>query len=353
MLLSPRISTRELSQLCHRLAISVEAGIDSRTIWAREAQRAKGSSRIRFAGISEAVKQGESLRDALSETGEFFPVLFREMVDVGEQTGRLDSIFSLLAEHYQGRLTLRRHFLMAITWPLIELGLAVAVIGFFIWFMGVIRQMTNGDFDPLGLGLYGNRGLAIYLAFVTIVILIIWLTIHAISRGLAWTRPIQRAVMHIPMLGKTIETLALARFAWSFNLTLHSGMNIRRALQLSLASTNNARYTDQIDTVDKEIEKGNSILEAFHCSRLFSRRFSRCHGRGRAKRKSGRLDGRIIAPISRASPVRNENFKHHSRLPGLDDYRRHYRHNDFPFRPILSQCHKPSSRSMNTRTDKL
>lgn len=294
MLLSPRISTRELSQLCHRLAISVEAGIDARTIWAREADRAKGSSRTRLTGICRAVKKGESLRDALSETGEYFPVLFREMVDVGEQTGRLDSIFALLAEHYQGRLTLRRHFLMAISWPLIELGLAVVVIGFFIWIMGVIREM-NKDFDPLGVGLYGNKGLAIYLASVTIVILVIWLIIQALSRGLAWTRPIQRAIMHVPMLGKTIETLALARFAWSFNLTLHSGMNIRRALQLSLASTNNARYTDQIETVDKEIEKGNSILEAFIAAGCFPADFLDATAVGE---QSGNLDN-AMAVLSR------------------------------------------------------
>ncbi len=213
--------------------------------------------------ISRAINQGESLSDALAATGEFFPVLFREMVKVGEQSGRLESVFAQLAEHYQERIQLRRQFLAVITWPLIELAAAVGAIGFLIWIMGVIREVTHSNLDPLGFGLYGNRGLAIYLAFIIAMGAIIWVTISAIGRGLAWTRPIQRALMKIPLLGNALETLALGRLAWSLNVTLQSGMEIRRALRLSLASTNNARYTDQINVIDDEIERGNSIYEAF------------------------------------------------------------------------------------------
>ena len=211
MLFSPRISTRELAQLCRRLSISVDAGIDARTMWAKEAQRAKGHLRSQLEIISEAVNQGESLRDALNDTGEFFPVLFREMVDVGEQTGKLEAIFAQLANHCQEKLKLRRQFLAVITWPMIELIAAIGAIGFLIWIMGIIREMNQNqdNIDPLGFGLFGNRGLAIYLAFVFAVAAIVWMTILAISRGLAWTRPIQRSVMKIPALGKALETLRL------------------------------------------------------------------------------------------------------------------------------------------------
>ena len=179
MLFSPRISTRELAQLCRRLAISVDAGIDARTMWGKEAQRAKGQLRSRLEIISQAVNQGESLRNSLRGTGEFFPVLFREMVDVGEQTGKLEAIFAQLADHCQEKLKLRRQFLAVITWPMIELIASIGAIGFLIWITGVIRGPNPGtdSFDPLGLGLYGKRGLAIYLAFVFFVAAVVWMTI--------------------------------------------------------------------------------------------------------------------------------------------------------------------------------
>jgi type II secretory pathway component PulF len=289
MLFSPCISTRALAQLCRRLSIAVGAGIDARTMWAKETERTRGCVRDRLAAVSRAVSKGESLHDALLFTGDFFPVLFREMADVGEQTGKLDAIFAQLADYYEERLKLRRQFLAVITWPMFELTAAVAAVGFLIWIMGVIQEMNRnqGGFDPLGIGLYGNRGLAIYLGFVFGVVAIAWLTIRAIARGLAWTRPIQYALMRIPVLGKALETLALARLAWSLSATLHSGMELRRALRLSLASTNNAKFTDKIQTIDDEIEQGNSIYDAFSEAGCFRNDFLDAVAVGE---QSGRLE---------------------------------------------------------------
>jgi type II secretory pathway component PulF len=263
MLFSSQISTRELAQLCHRLAISEDAGIDARTLWSRETERASGNNKIQFATISQAVNKGESLRDAINATGDFFPVLFRELVAVGEQAGRLDAVFSQLSEHYQNQFTLRRQFLAAIVWPLIQLTMSIVVIGFLIWIMGAVREMANSNIDPLGLGLYGDRGLSIYISFILIAAVLLWIMIRAARRGLAWTRPIQRILMRLPGLGKALETLALARLAWTLHLTLEAGVAVRQALRLSLNSTNNARFIDKIDSVDAEIENGNSIHEAF------------------------------------------------------------------------------------------
>jgi type II secretory pathway component PulF len=124
---------------------------------------------------------------------------------------------------------------------------------------------------------------------------VVWLTILAITRGVAWTRPIQRAVMKIPALGKALETLALARLAWSLSATLQSGMEIRRALKLSLASTNNVRYTDKIETIDGEIEQGNSIFEAFFQAGCFPADFLDAIAVGE---QSGKLDDQM-AVLSR------------------------------------------------------
>jgi type II secretory pathway component PulF len=287
MIFSPRISTRELAQLCHRLGISIAAGIDARTMWTRETEMAKGRTQSYVATINRLIKQGSSISDALKQTGDFFPVLFHEMVAVGEQTGRLDAILAQLAEHYQNGLKLRRQFLVTIIWPVIELAVALAAIGFLIWIMGVIRASTGASLDPVGLGLYGNKGLAVYLAFIFGAGAILWFTVHAMRRGLVWTRPIQYALMRMPMLGKALETLALARLAWSMDITVSSGMDIRRAIRLSLASTNNAKFTDKIESIDAELEQGVTIHEAFVQARCFPLEFLDAVDVGE---RSGKLD---------------------------------------------------------------
>lgn len=264
MLFTPRVDIKSLIGLCRRMSTALETGINARTAWAREAERARGPLRGHLLDISNAVNRGKSLSDAFATTGDFFPTLLREMIDLGEQTGHLDAVFRQLADHYQNHLETRRTFWVAIAWPLIQLGIAVLIVGFLIWVMGVIREMTgNKSFDILGLGLIGNRGLAIYAAFVGCVGAAIAFTVRAISRGLVWTQPIQRFVLGLPGIGKPLQTMALARLAWSMHVTMNAGMDVRRALNLSLRSTQNARYIDHIPVIDAEILAGNSIYDAF------------------------------------------------------------------------------------------
>ena len=72
-------------------------------------------------------------------------------------------------------------------------------------------------------------------------------------------------------------------------------MEIRRALKLSLASTNNAKYTDKIETIDGEIEQGNSIFEAFFEAGCFPADFLDAIAVGE---QSGKLDD-SMAVLSR------------------------------------------------------
>lgn len=264
MLFSPRIRLKSLAALSRRLSIALGAGIDVRTVWTREAERATGPLRRPVQAVSHAVHRGESLADALTDTQDFFPVLFREMVAVGEQTGHLETVLAQLADHYEGRLSMRRAFLAAITWPLAQLGITLAVVGFLIWIMGVIRDATgNREFDMLGLGLTGERGLQIYVTFLALLGVLVWLTLRAIHRGVLWVRPVQRFAMALPGLGPPLQTLALSRLAWSMHLTMSTGMDVRRALKLSLNSTQNSHFVDQIPAIDAAIVRGNSIHESF------------------------------------------------------------------------------------------
>ena len=74
MFFSPRISAKPLAFLCRRLATALTAGIDMRTVWAREAKHAQGrAARRHLAAISRAINAGESLTAALAATDDFFP----------------------------------------------------------------------------------------------------------------------------------------------------------------------------------------------------------------------------------------------------------------------------------------
>src|SRR5690606_9021568 len=152
MLGEPRIGLKPLAALCRRLSLSMGAGVDVRTVWTREAQNAQGFGRRRFEAVSEGVAEGRTVSDALEDTGEYFPKFFRELIKVGEQTGHLPEVCRQLAEHYEHQLRMRRTLLASITWPAIELTLALGVIGLVIWVMGAIPALAKSKTDMLGFG---------------------------------------------------------------------------------------------------------------------------------------------------------------------------------------------------------
>jgi type IV pilus assembly protein PilC len=266
-----RISTKSLALLCRRMSVSLGAGVDVRNIFTREANSAHGSARRRFAQIRDDVARGNSVSEAIDNTDQYFPEFFREMVKVGEETGQLPEVFRQLAEHYEHQLQLRRIFLAAISWPLIELAIALTVVGGIIFAMGAIPALARSGIDMLGFGLKGTSGLVTYLAFLATLGVIGFLIYRATVYGKLWAAPIQRTLMAIPKLGTALETMAMARLCWAMHITLNTGMDLRKAMRLSIRSTQNVLYTQHIDGVLRMIRSGHEIHEALDATGVFPR----------------------------------------------------------------------------------
>jgi len=270
----PQLSNKALAALCHRLAVETDSGIDIRRTWQREAEKASGRFRPYFVDVRDAVARGDSLSSALAKTGGVFPPLFREMADVGEKTGTLSKVFQRLEMHYERQVQARRLFVGAITWPMIELAMAVFVVGVLIYVLGIIAARNNGKpIDILGFGLIGTKGLLIYINFVIAVLLCIAGLVIALQRGMLWTRPLQRAIMQIPVIGGALQKLALARIAWALHLTLNVEMDLRRIVPLVLRTTGNDYYIQHTDQIVKDVAGGQPLHVAFARSRAFPGEF--------------------------------------------------------------------------------
>ena len=276
MLFSPRARNRDLAQLCRRLAISLESGIEVRKILVREAEgRSPAAMRGRMRAISVAVAGGGALADAFDAAGSYFPSLMRELLRVGEQSGHLDEVFRHLADHYEYQDKLRREFLAAVSWPMAQLGMALTLVGLVILVSGLIggKDLAGRDIDILGFGLRGMSGMITYFMILGCVAAVFFVVFMAARRGAFWARPIQRAALRLPVAGTALDTLAVSRFAWSLHLTSESGMSLLKALPLCLQATQNDRYISQIDAILTSVRRGDTLTDALSATHAFPLRF--------------------------------------------------------------------------------
>jgi type IV pilus assembly protein PilC len=263
MLFSSRVPLKPLAEFLRRLGMSLETGIDIRRALESEARRTPDPLRQRVEKLRNMVDGGSSLTAAMNATGKFFPALVRELVGVGEQTGHLPEVLKELTAHYDEQMALRRMFMSAISWPMLEFGFALLVVGFLIWFSGFAGT------DLLGLGLRGDWGLFVYISTLVVLSISGFFLYRAIASGKAWTAPVQRMANSLPIIGGALRDLAVARFAWTLHMTLSVAVEVKRALSLSLASTQNVVFMDREPAILEVVGKGHPISEALAAARLF------------------------------------------------------------------------------------
>lgn len=261
MLISHRIANKQLSDLCHRLGTSLAAGIDLRRTWKRETESARGYRKQEFARVQQAIERGSDWGEALAKTQGVFPSLFVEMVKVGEQTGQTTEVLQRLSRHYRMRYELTRSFLTLLSWPLLQFGIAIGVVGLLIWVLGALgsKNLDGTPTDALGLGLVGNQGVALYSLFVLLGLGAIAIVVVAIQRGALWIRPVQHWLTATPGLGIAIQKLCLARMAWTLHLLLNIEMDVRKVVPLALRSTGNDYYIRHTQQAVKDIASGQPL----------------------------------------------------------------------------------------------
>ena len=266
----PRFRLKQLAGLCRRLGTSLEAGVDIRRTLSREAQSAKGRYQHTLNDVTDRIKQGETVTESIKDTGEAFPRLMHDLVNVGEQTGKLDHVLLRLADHFDGMLRLRGIFLAGIAWPAIQLVMAIGVIGLMILIMGMI---PDTGWDPLGWGLKGVGGLIVYLMWVGAIIAIATVLIVNWSRGKMGAQYVWPLLDRVPMLGKCLRTMALSRVAWTMSLTNDTPMDALAAMDASLRASGNPIYSSLTGKVRDSLMDGNSMHDALLATQEFPPEF--------------------------------------------------------------------------------
>jgi len=257
-----RIGHKALARVCHNVGGGLHAGVDIRRVFESESMRGSARQRVEMSKIRERINQGDTLTTAMSGGNGYFPPLLLEMVDVGERTGRLERVFFKLADHYDQRVRMKRDFLTGIAWPLIELFIAVLVIGLMILILGMIAPPNEPPAITV-FGLYGTKGLLIYSGVIAAIVGVIVALIFAVKNEWVNIDPAIRMLMQIPGLGPGIKTLAMSRMTWALAMATDTDIDPCKAIELSVRTTQNSYYTAQIEFMKSVITGGGEMTAAF------------------------------------------------------------------------------------------
>ncbi|MGL4550089.1 MAG: type II secretion system F family protein [Gemmataceae bacterium] len=264
------LSLTSMIELCRVLRHYLGAGLTAVDVFRKQATDGNASVRPVAARIAADLEDGTSVGDALEKEAASFPPLFLSLAKVGDQTGMLPEVCADLEKFFLKQRELWRRFLAQIAWPVFQFTLATLVLAGLIWFLGELPINAKGAaYDPLGLGLIGGTGAAIFFSGVWGTIAAAWLAQFLIRRSLAGRAWADRALLAVPALGPCLRALALARFCLALRLTTESGMSIGKALRLSLRATGNAAFADAAKQASATVKRGDEVHAALAGANVF------------------------------------------------------------------------------------
>jgi type II secretory pathway component PulF len=265
---STRITNRTLSILCERVGVAFDVGQDPYRIFQREAATQKLGYANHMRSIAAHVERGGSLADAIRAQGNYFPENFVHLVEVGERTGRLERVLDRLATYYKDLADLRAEFFSSILWPMIQLALAIVVIGCMIYLPSVFAPDAGEQTDLLGIGLVGAAGLRTYSICVALGIGLC-ATLYFLGRN-GHLGFVNEWLMHVPYLGKVLSVFDEANFVQSLALATESGMDAWTAVGLAFNGSTSKRFTSKAEAAKAAIRQGRELHVVLRESNVFS-----------------------------------------------------------------------------------
>lgn len=269
-MLRATLPLKSLALMCRSLSTLLDSGVAADKAF-RIAGEKSGSATIRetSASIVEEIKRGNDIATSLEEQ-QVYPALMVSMVHVAEQTGTLPEILRGLADHYENLVRLRKDFYQAISWPVIQLVLAVFVIAGLIFLLGMIADSNQSEpIDVLGWGLTGTSGALTWLGLVFGGALAIFISYRMLQASLFGQRYLDKFLLQVPILGNCLQSFAIARFAWSYHLTQEAGMPVDESIETATRATNNGAFMAAAPYINYDIQSGETVTDALRHSNLF------------------------------------------------------------------------------------
>lgn len=269
------MSRGDIAAMISELAIAVSAGLPLvpalRTL-ARQGRKSKQAAIIN--AIIEEVEHGKTLSDAMRAQGRVFSDLLVSLVRAGEVSGRLDIVLTQAAMLLERDIKTRRTLGGALIYPAIIAGaVIVAVIVVVTVIVPRVLKAVEGQMVRLPLPTRIVEGMAGFFgAWWWAVILGLCLAVLGFARlrrdpaARLW---MDTTALRIPVAGKLLRDVAVARFTRTFGTLTGAGLPVMQALKITKATLNNKAMEAAIDEVASEVSHGSTIADPLERSGHF------------------------------------------------------------------------------------
>ena len=272
--LSLASSKTQWATAVHELSMMLHAGIPLLDALDTVSDQNHGAFRTAILGVRDRVAAGSSLAEALHERPDLFDAASVQMVEVGENSGTLDSVLQQLAEFKRKQLSLRDSVTTALVYPLFLICFGAAAALFLM--TSVLPPLLENLQETMDVLPWPTRvaktlsdGLLSYgwlLAIAAVATVAVGVGLLRTDRG---TEIWHRTLLRIPLIGPMAIKQGVARIAMIIGTLSRSGVELTRAVELAERSIGNVVFKQALRECGDRIAAGEEVADALQRSGAF------------------------------------------------------------------------------------
>jgi type IV pilus assembly protein PilC len=258
-----KIKPVDIALLSRQIATMLSAGVTLiQTIDMIASGHANKNMRGLLGEIGASVSAGNPLSETLRKYPLYFDDLYCDLVETGEQSGALETIYDRIAIYKEKSEALKSKIKKAMFYPI-----AVIVVAFIVTTILLIFVVPQFEeifssfgaelpaFTQFVLGI--SRGMQDYgLIIGAVIIASGMLFARAHRKSLKLRDAVDKKILKIPVIGEILKKASVARFTRTLATTFAAGVPLMGALDSAAGAAGNAVFRDAILFVKKEVSGG-------------------------------------------------------------------------------------------------
>jgi len=263
-----RISVSDRAFLARQLAVMLDSGLPiSQAVRSMIEQTTNPIIEEILVRVLHDLENGYRFSEAVKKHPKLFNQVFVAVVAAGEATGKLDVALNLLAQEQERDQGFRRRAIGALLYPAFIIG-AMFIVG--VIMVTRIVPALELVFREANVVLPWTTRLVVaitnsILNYWYVYILLIIIAVSLFMRYLAsdeGKKAINSLFIKVPVFGKVISNLEMARFTRILAMMIQSGVPIIQALDAVSQVLDNVIYQEALHVVARNVERGAPISQS-------------------------------------------------------------------------------------------
>lgn len=214
--------------------------------------------------VADDVEAGASLTVAMQKHDAAFPGLLSSVVSVGEEGGFLEKSLDAMAKTYKTELELQQRLKSAMTYPVIVIVAAVAVLVIMLIFVvPIFAKMFEGLGAelPVATQILVNisNNAVIVFPIMGVIVLAIIIFYKKYQKEIWMISRVDALKLKAPVLGSLSTKIAVSRFSRNLSMMLKAGVSLPNGLRKVSGTADNWTISTAIEKCVNEMENGGTF----------------------------------------------------------------------------------------------